>query len=52
MMYNYASFQFIPSSKKLALLLSYSRTEAITHVPRIVTYVAVEKGMELKGEQR
>jgi len=33
-------------------MLAKSRTEAITHVPQIVTYAAVEKGMEHKGEQR
>ena len=36
----------------LALDLLKSRTEAITRVPKIVTYAAVEKGMENKEEQR
>ena len=33
------------------MLLPKSRTEAITCVPQIVTYVVVEKGMEHEGEQ-
>ena len=36
----------------LALHLPKSHTEAIRRVTQIVTYVAVEKGMEYKGEQR
>jgi len=35
-----------------ALHLPMSRTEAITRVLQIVTYPAVEKRMEHKGEQR
>ena len=34
----------------LALHLPWSHTEAITYVLQIVTYVLVEKGMELTGE--
>jgi len=44
----------IPSTEEAPLLtlhLPNSRTEAITRVPQIVTYVAVVKGIELKGEQ-
>jgi len=36
----------------LALHLLKSHTEAIMHVPQIVTYAVREKGMEYKGEQR
>ena len=36
----------------LALHLPKSCTEAITHLPQIITHVVVEKGMEHKGEQR
>ena len=35
-----------------ALQLPKSCTEAIMCIPQIVTYVAVEKGMEHKQEQR
>ena len=35
----------------LALHLPKSHTEAIAHVPQIVTYAVVQKGMEYKGEQ-
>ena len=34
----------------LALHLPKSCTKAVTRVPQIITYVAVEKGMEHKGE--
>jgi len=33
----------------LALHFPKSRTEAITHVPQIVTYTVREKGMKYKG---
>jgi len=46
----------IPNKEYIALLLALdllkSRTEAITRVLKIVTYAAVEKGMENKEEQR
>jgi len=34
----------------LAFHLPKSSTEAITQKPQIVTYAAVEKGMDYKGE--
>jgi len=36
----------------LHLSTGKSHTEAITHVPQIVTYEVREKGMEYEGEQR
>jgi len=36
----------------LALHLPKSHTEAIMHIPQIVTYTVREKGMEYKREQR
>ena len=35
----------------LALHLPWSHTEAIMRIPQIVTYMAVEKVMELKGKR-
>ena len=62
MVYPYGSFPFqlferlanIPTQEAplLALHLPKSHTEAITHVPQIITYAVKEKGMEYKGEQR
>ena len=39
-------------SAPVSSAVTHSCTEAITCLPQIVTYVAVDKGMELKGEQR
>ena len=36
----------------LALHLLKSCTEAITHVPQIISYTVKEKGMKHEGEQR
>jgi len=46
-----ATFQ-AKNNARSAPASSVTRDKAITHILQIVTYVAVEKGMELKGEQR
>ena len=51
--FSYHSKQRITLQAPLLVLhLSKSHTEAIMHVPQIVTYAVKEKGMEYKGEQR
>jgi len=52
-MFGYHSKQRITlQAPLLALHLLKSYTEAIMRVPKIVTYVVREKGMEYKREQR
>jgi len=47
----WATFQAKNNIRSTPASFALTRTEATTHVPQIITYAAVEKRMELKGER-